>query len=262
MISLTPANTETVFALGRGDRLVGGTDFDDYPAEAKTLPHVATFQGVLVEKVVAARPDVVLAGGNGFNPKADLDRLRSLGIPVVVLYAPTVDGVLKDINLIGQSVGACREAADLTNGMRQRIDEIARTAATAPRPRVFYEIGAEPEIYGPADASFIADMIELAGGQPITTGDRVSFTMPLERLVAADPQVIVLGDSNFGTTPEAVRARGAAWAGMTALKQNAVRPIDDTIVTRPGPRLADGLAALLSAIHPELQQSPGASRAP
>ena len=87
IISLSPANTEIVFALGAGDRLVGGTDFDDYPAEAAALPDVATFTGVVMEQVVGLEPDLVLAAGNALTPADDIARMRELGYPVVVVYA-------------------------------------------------------------------------------------------------------------------------------------------------------------------------------
>ena len=252
IVSLSPANTETVFALGGGDRLVGGTDADDYPAEAKALPDVATFQGVQVEKVLDLGTDLVLAAGNNFTPPADIERLRDLGIPVVVVYPETVDEVFTDIELIGDAIGAGTEADAMTKRMRERIDTIKVAAQAGDAPRVFYQIGSEPDIYGPADDSFVADIVVLAGGEPITTGDKVSYTMPLERLVTADPEVIIVGDANYGVTPADVKARGGAWASMTAVRNDDVRPVDDIIVTRPGPRLADGLAALAMAIEPDL----------
>jgi iron complex transport system substrate-binding protein len=257
IVSLSPANTETVFALGKGSNVLAGSAFDDYPPEAKPLPDVATFdQGVLVERVVELRPDIVLAAGNNFTPPRDIERLRNLGIPVVVLYAETVDEVLADIRLIGLVVGAPEEARRMTDAMRARIDAIAMAAEAArSRPRVFYELGDQPEIYGPADDSFIADLIELAGGDPITTGSRTAFSISLERLVALDPEIIVLGDANYGVTPEAVTRRSGAWRQMSAVKNRQIRPVDDIIVTRPGPRLADGLAALARAIHPDLDVS-------
>jgi iron complex transport system substrate-binding protein len=268
IISLSPANTETVFALGAGERLVGGTDADDYPAEAKALSDVATFQGVNIEQVVDLEPDLVLAAGNDFTAPADIDRLRDLGLPVVVLYPETVEEVYADIELIGTVIGAYPEAAAITAQMEARIEAIAEVAQAGDEPRVFYELGDQPEIYGPAEDSFIADLIELAGGGPITTDQ--SFVFPLERLVEADPQVIVLGDANYGATPEGVAARKGGWAQMTAVREGEVRPIDDIIVTRPGPRLAEGLAALALAIDPHLElppaddaaASPGASAAP
>ena len=101
-------------------------------------------------------------------------------------------------------------------------------------------------------------MVTLAGGEPITTGSTTAFSLSLEAPGDADPEVIVLGDANYGMTPEQVAAR-PGWEVMTAVKTGAIRPVDDTIVTRPGPRLADGLAALALAIHPDLDRCPSAS---
>jgi len=256
VISLSPANTEIVFALGAGELLVGGTDFDDYPAEAAALPDVATFTGVLLEQALALDPDLVLAAGNNFTPPGDIERMRELGLAVLVVYAETVEGVLADIGLIGQAIGADEAAAEVVDEMRQRIARVeAATSAVPQRPRVFYQIGSEPEIYAPAPDSFIADMVVLAGGEPITTADPAVFSISVEQLVAQDPEVIVLGDAAYGVCPPAVGAR-PGWSSMTAVRNGAVRPVDDTIVTRPGPRLAEGLAALALAIHPDADIEP------
>ncbi|CAN5546201.1 ABC transporter substrate-binding protein [soil metagenome] len=250
IISLSPANTEIVFTLGAGDRLVGGTDFDDFPPEAADLPDVATFTGVIMERVVNLDPDLVLAAGNAFTPADDIDRMRELGFPVLVVYAESVDEVLADIEIIGRAIGASDEAAALTADMAARIDLIAAAASEmGSRPRTFYQIGSEPELYGPAPDSFVADLVELAGGEPITTSDPAVFSIPIETLVVADPEVIILGDARYGVCPDAVMAR-PGWSGMTAVREGAVRPVDDVPVTRPGPRLAQGLASLARAIHP------------
>jgi cobalamin transport system substrate-binding protein len=253
IISLSPATTEIAYALGAGDRLVGRTDWDDYPPEAAALTPVATFTGVIMEQVVALEPDLVLAAGNFFTPPDDIARMRELGFPVVVVYAPDVSAVLSDIELIGTAIGESDAATSLTAAMSAQLDAIAEAAAaTGSRPRTFYEIGSEPEIYAPAPDSFVADMVELAGGDPITTSDPVVFAIPLEELVVADPEVIVVGDANYGVCPDSVAAR-AGWSGMTAVINGDVRPVDDVPVTRPGPRLPQGLASLARAIHPGLE---------
>jgi iron complex transport system substrate-binding protein len=252
VISLAPSFTEIVFALGAGDRLVGGTDYDDFPPEAIPLPDVATFNGVVIEKVVSLTPDLVLAGGNNYTSKADVTRLRELGYQVLVTYPPTVSAVLGDIQLIGTALGAESQAAALAATMQTRIDEVTTAVRGKERPKVFYEIGYQPEIYGPAPNSFVADEVNLAGGDPITTSDPAVFSIALEQLIAANPQVIVLGDAAYGTCPASVVDR-PGWDVMTALKVNAVRPVDDIVVTRPGPRLAEGMAALALAIHPDAQ---------
>jgi len=170
IVSITPATTEILFALGVGDRIVGNTDADDFPPEVKNLPHVATFNSVDVEKIVDLGVDLVIAGGNGFNKPDALAQLRRLGIPVLVVYAPDVRGVYHDFQLIAQAVNRVDGGNFLVASVRGEFDNIARRAAGLPKPRTFYELDATKEIYGPADGSFIVEMITLAGGTPITTG--------------------------------------------------------------------------------------------
>ncbi|HWP64110.1 MAG TPA: helical backbone metal receptor [Candidatus Binatia bacterium] len=251
IVSLTPATTEILFAIGVGQRVVATTDFDDYPPEAVSLPDVASYTGVDVEKIVGLEADLVIAGGNNFNPPEAIARLRSLGIPVLVVYAPDTETILRDIELVGRAVGRAEAATALAEAIRRDFEAVRSATAGLPRPRVFYELDATNEIYGPADDSFLAEMIELAGGEPITTGSPTVFSISLEKLVAADPEVIVLGDAAYGVTPEVVRSR-PGWGSMTAVRTGAIRPVNDLLVTRPGPRIALGLRELALAIHPGL----------
>jgi iron complex transport system substrate-binding protein len=252
VISLTPATTELMFALGEGDRLVGRTDFDDYPPEATELPAVATFSGVLIEQVVDLEPDLVIAGGNNFTPAGDVERMRELGVPVLVIYGQDLDGVLADMELVGRAVGSADQAEEIVADINARIDEVGAALADQERPSVFYEIGYGPEIYAPAPDSFVADMVSLAGGEPVTTGDPVVFSMSLEELVTQDPEVIILGDAAYPppVCPDTVAAR-EGWDSIAAVQSGEIRPVNDIIVTRPGPRIGDGLAALALAIHPD-----------
>jgi iron complex transport system substrate-binding protein len=250
--SLSPAITEIVFALGAGDRLVGGTDFDDYPAEAPALPDLATYQGVLMEQLVAQEPDLVLASGMGLTPDADIARMRELGYPVVVTYSTSVDDVMTDIRLIGRAIGEDAAAETLTSDMAADLERIAQlAAATGSDPSTFYETGDQPELYGVAPGSFAADIIGRAGGEAITTGDPNVWSMPLEQLVAADPEVILLGDAAYGVCPDIVAQR-PGWGDIAAVRDGAIHPVNDIVVTRPGPRIAEGLASVARAIHPEL----------
>ncbi|GIW19911.1 MAG: hypothetical protein KatS3mg065_0207 [Chloroflexota bacterium] len=261
IVSLTPATTEILFAIGAGQRVVATTDFDDYPPEAVPLPDVASYTGVDVEKIVGLEADLVIAGGNNFNPPEAIARLRSLGIPVLVVYAPDTETILRDIELVGRAVGRSEAATALAEAIRRDFEAVRSATAGLPRPRVFYELDATNEIYGPADDSFLAEMIELAGGEPITTGSPTVFSISLEKLVAADPEVIVLGDAAYGVTPEVVRSR-PGWGSMTAVRTGAIRPVNDLLVTRPGPRIALGLRELALAIHPGLALPPPVSATP
>jgi iron complex transport system substrate-binding protein len=252
IVSLTPGETEILYAIGAGDRLVGKVqDPADFPPEAKDVPIVGTFSGIDVEKIVGSGADLVLAGGNDGTPKDAIDKLRSLGVPVIVVYAADVDGLLKDINLTGAATGQVAEAARLAASMKEGFDQVAVATAGAAKPRVFYETGDDPAIYGIADDSIYARMVDLAGATAITTGSATNWEMSTEKLVAADPELIILGDSAYGVTAEAV-AKRPGWSGLTAVKAKAIRPIDDITVTRPGPRLVDGLRLLVATIHPDL----------
>lgn len=251
IISLTPAATETLFAIGAGDRVVAKVeDIAAYPPEADGLPVVATFEGVDVEKIVALEADLVIAGGLFFTPPDAIAQLRSLGIPVVVLYAESVAEALEGIELIGTAVGAAPAAADLTSAMRAEIDRLAAATTGLAKPRTFYELDATSKIYTVPAGSLYAEMLQLAGADPVTTDD--SYEISLEELLVADPEVILLGDDADYTTAADVAAR-PGWGEIRAVREGRVLPIADyVLVTRPGPRLADGLRALVRALHPEV----------
>jgi iron complex transport system substrate-binding protein len=256
IVSLTPAVTETLFALGAGDRVVATDDGSDFPDAAAALPDVASFSAVDVEQVVKLEPDLVVAGGLGFTPADAITQLRSLDIPVLVVYAPSVDGVYKDIELIGTATGTSAAAEALTAAMAAEIDAISdAVGATGTPPRVFYEIGYDATtgaIFAPADASFVAEMVTLAGGDTITTGDPNTYEVALEKLIEQDPEVIVLGVNPFyEPTPNEVAAR-PGWNVMTAVKNDDVRTVRDIEITRPGPRLPLGLRNLATTIRPDV----------
>ena len=252
IVSLTPAETEILFALGAGDRVVGKVeDIANYPPEAADVPVMGRFDGVDVEQIVDANADLVLAGGSGGTPPDAIEQLRALGVPVLVVYAQDVDGALADIDLTAAAVGRPAEGAALVADMRQAFDEVAAATAGVERPRVFIETGNQPAIYGIADDSVYAEMIQLAGGEAVTTGSATNWEMPVERLVAEDPEIILLADAAYGATAEEVSGR-PGWDVVSAVRDGAIQPIDDIVLTRPGPRLTEGLQALLAAIHPEV----------
>jgi iron complex transport system substrate-binding protein len=255
IVSLTPATTETLFALGVGDRVVGKVqDVASFPPEAASIPEMATFAGVDVEKIVDAGADLVVSGGSGLTQGPAVEQLRRANIPVIVSYPTTVDAGLASIRLLGKAVGKADEAAHLADSIARRMDDLATIASTTTnKPRVFYEIDVTNGIFTPPAESIYGEMFGLAGATPIS-GD-ASYSISLEDLVAADPEVILLGDAAYGQSPETVKARDG-WDGMTAVKNDRIVAVDDIVITRPGPRLADGLYALIVAIHPELGALP------
>jgi iron complex transport system substrate-binding protein len=253
IVSLAPSNTEIVCALDACDRLVGVTDFDDYPAEVAEVPDVVIGAVVDLELVAQADPDLILAAGNELTPSSVITELAELGYPVLVLYPETLDEILANIELVGTAINATEAAAEVTGHMAEHIAEVEDAVAGAPAPRTFYEVGLfEGAIYTAGEASFLAGLIATAGGDPIT-GDPLTTAIALEDLVVADPELILLGDAAYdpSITPETVAAR-PGWEGMTAVTSGRIEVMEeDLVITRPGPRVIEGLEALARAIHPE-----------
>jgi iron complex transport system substrate-binding protein len=252
IVSLVPSNTEILYAVGAGDDLMAGTQYDDYPPEAKSKALIKGLKPSL-EVVTAYHPDLVLASTS--NASDLIQQLRTLHIPVVYLDPHDFSGVYHDIQLVGQIVDAAPAAQKVVAGMQQKVGMVtAKTASVTARPRVFVEIDASDptKIFTVGPGSFIDALVTMAGGANIAHDAKSAYPqLGLEALVAADPQVIVLDDAAFGATPDAV-AKRPGWSSLAAVKDHRVFPIDDSLVSRPGPRLADGLLAMAKLIHPEL----------
>ncbi|MEO8207905.1 MAG: ABC transporter substrate-binding protein [Chloroflexota bacterium] len=250
VVSLTPAATETLFAIGAASQVTGKVeDITPYPPEADGLPIVATYKGTEIEKIVALNADLVIAGGLGFTPPSAVAQLRSLGIPVIVLYAASVNEALAGIEAIGTATGNADAAVALSRAVRGEMDRLAGLTAGLAKPRTFYEIDATSDIYTVPAGSLYEELLTMAGADPITTD--VSYQISLETLITLDPEVILLGDGGY-TTMADVRAR-PNWSGIRAVMEGKIYPVNDTLITRPGPRLADGLRALISVLHPEVR---------
>jgi iron complex transport system substrate-binding protein len=254
IISLAPSNTEILFALGLGDKVVGVTDFCDYPEEAKAIEKVGGIEPNM-EKIVALKPDLVLAIGGSPAQVEKATEMEKLGLAVLVLEPADIEGIMANIELVGKATGAEKEASELVAEMRKRLNNItAKTKGAKSKPKVFFELDAtDPsKPYTPGPGSFIDALITLAGGSNIGASAKMQWAqLSTEEIIAQDPEVIVLGDANYGVTAEMVKAR-PGWSVITAVKNGAIYPIDDVLISRPGPRIIDGLEALARIIHPEL----------
>lgn len=254
IVTLQPSNTEILYALGLGDRHVAGTDFDDFPPEAKSKPKLGGLK-LSAEQVLGANPDLVLAT-TGNSPDL-VAQLRTAKVPVLVFEAKDLDDVYATIQLVGQATGAEEAATRLVATMQQRVEAVAaKTKTVANRPRVFHELDAtdpgRPFTVGPG--SFVDALINLAGGANIAAGAGSPYPqLSAEEIVRGDPEIIILADAAYGVTPDDV-AKRPGWGAISAVRNRAIHPIDDNIVSRPGPRIVDGLEAMARIIHPELFQ--------
>jgi iron complex transport system substrate-binding protein len=255
IVSLAPSNTEILFAVGAGDQVVGRDEFADFPEEAKTVESVGGSMGQYsTEAILALEPDLVLAAE--INPPELVKQLEDLGLTVYYLKNPlTLEEMYGNLEIVGQLTG--NDVSELVDSLKARVAAVDEKIATVTeRPVVFYEIDAsdasKPFTYGPG--TFGDLLITRAGGTNLAIEAGITDTYPqvsLEQIVATDPDLIVLGDSMWGITPEAVKAR-AGWENITAVQEDRIFPFDDNLVSRPGPRLVDGLEQLAKLLHPEL----------
>lgn len=249
IISLAPSNTEILFALGLGDKVVGVTTYCDYPEEAKAKPKIGGFATVNLELVVAAAPDLILA--SNVHAKKVVPELEAKGLTVVVMDPNEMEEVLANITQMGRLTGRDKEAEALVGQMGARIKEIEAKLATAKTsPRVFWEVSRELITAGPS--SFIGDLIARAGGANIAKDTATKWPrLSQEVVIASDPEVIILDDHAAGVTPQEVAGR-PGWQVMTAVKKGRVVPIQSDLVARAGPRIVEGFEMVARAIHPEV----------
>ena len=253
-MSLGPSITEMLFALDLGDRVVATDDYSDYPDEAAALAKVgAPWPGFNTETILDQEPDLILSSTG-----AVVQQLEPYGVPVFVVQPTNIAGVFDDILKIGDITGKEKEARALVDSLQARVDAVtARTdgLATDQRPTVFYEVDATDSTrpYTAGSGTFQDELIGLAGGRNIANDTSGWYQITVEKIVDADPDMIVLEDYQYGVSVESVGARSAAWAGLSAVKDGKVYPIEDPDLTsRYGPRIVDGLEALARMIHPEL----------
>jgi iron complex transport system substrate-binding protein len=255
VISLAPSNTEILFAIGAGSQVMGRDLFSDYPEAAKAVQDIGGSMGQYnTEAIVALQPDLILAGG--INTPELVASLEKVGLTVYFLPNPeTLEQMYANLVTVGQLTGRETDAAALVDSLKARVAAVdAKIAPLSNTPTVYYELDATnpamPYTYGPG--SFGDLLIKRAGG--INTGAQLQgqwAAISLEQLVAANPSIVILGDAAYGETPEKFAAR-AGLQGLEAVKNNRIYTFDDNLLSRPGPRLVDGLEALAKILHPEL----------
>jgi iron complex transport system substrate-binding protein len=259
IISLSPPLTEMLFAVGAGGQVIGRDSYSDYPAEAKQITDVGwTYGKSSLENVVNLKPDLVLAGE--ITTAEQVASLENLGMRVYYFKNPvTLGEVYTMLTTLGRLSGHESQAVDLVEGLQEREAALDKKMnGISQRPTVFYENDASDpsKPYTPGPGTLYNDLIAKAGGENI--GAKLKSTwaqMSLEQLLVDDPDLILLGDANFGTTPESVAQR-AGWQSLTAVQQGRVLAFDDNLLVRYGARNLDGLEALAKLLHPELFQQP------
>jgi iron complex transport system substrate-binding protein len=256
VLSMAPSNTEILFAVGAGDQVVGRDDFSDYPEAAKNVASIgSTFEALNTELIVSMKPDLVLAAE--INTPEQVKALEDLGLTVYYLKNPTtLEEMYTNLEIVAKLTGHEAEAATLVESLKKRVAAVdEKIMSLNSRFNVFYELdGTDPaKPYTAGKGTFITLLIERAGGYNIASDIEGYPQLSLEQVVAADPAFIILGDAKFGTTPESIAQR-PGWANLSAVKNKQVFPFNDDLLSRPGPRMVDGLEELAKLLRPQLFQ--------
>ncbi len=264
IVSLAPSATEILFAVGAGDKLVGVTDYDNYPydfaawVQAGNMTSVGDFKEPNMEVVASLNPDLILVSGG--IQEDSVGTLRELGYKVLVLNPTNIDGVLKNIELVGKATGKNAEATALVNDITSRIEAVASKIATATsKPKVYYEVWYDPtSLWSAGSDAWQNELIEKAGGVNLFADQQLDyFQSSSEAVIDRNPDVILLPASGMGfgepfwESLDAVKAR-PGWNTINAIKNNNLYEVDSDIVQRAGPRVADAVEQLAALFHPGL----------
>jgi len=251
IVSLAPSNTEILFALGLGDKVVGVTDYCDYPPEALEKEKVGGYADPDIEKLVALNPDLILVAHG--TPMDVIDTMVGLGLTLFGIKTSDLDDALNDIRRIGEITDNELEAQALTSEMAVRIQAVTnQTEELEQRPRVFYIVWHDP-LWTAGSETFINELIEKGGGVNICGNITGYPTISIEEVVARNPEVIITS-SWPGVYEWAMNE--TALNTTDARQYNRVFVCDDNLVQRPGPRLVEGLEWFAHFIHPEIFGEP------
>lgn len=250
IISLMPSNTEILYALDEGSRVIGVTEFDDYPEEVTKKEQVAGMEWN-VEKIIDLQPDLVYAHEMSI-PAADaaIQQLRDVGIDVFVMpNAESFDETFRQIRTIAAHLRVDERGEQIVNDMKETLDDVQALKGDQPTRSVFVETSAAPDIYAPGRGTFIQEMLDIIGADNVVKEDGwVSYST--ERVIQDNPDVIIVMYDYVPNVVEELKER-SGYETLTAVKEQRIYQVDENLLSRTGPRLAEGLRALAEAIYAE-----------
>ena len=248
VVSLAPSVTETIFALGFGNRLVGVTTSCDYPAEARKIPKIGGFMSPSLETIVAKRPRLVIGVSSATDP-AKAREMERLGLKVKLISLSSVNDILDSIKNIARLLGSPQMGEKLVQKITLQIDRVRDRVASAPRRSALLLVGLRPLI-AVGGKNFIDELITLAGGKNIA-GDAAQpwLNLPDEYIVAEAPEVII--EAGMGSERDQLSRHWADLQSIPAVRHRRVYRYPSDKILRPGPRIGEGLGEIARFLHPE-----------
>ncbi|MEP7380051.1 MAG: helical backbone metal receptor [Gemmatimonadota bacterium] len=244
IVSVNPTTTEILFALGAGDRVIGRSRWDQWPAAARAVPEVGDAIRPSVERILAAHPDLVVLYASGDN-RAAADALRTAGLQVVALRVDHIADFERCVRVLGRLTGLEDAATVAVDSVDRSLDVVRRAMQDVTRPRVVIHVWDNP-LMAIGGGSFLSELVEIAGGHNVYA-DRTepSPQVSFEDLVRRDPEVILAGPSDAARL-----ATDPRWSKLRALSDGRILAYDTTLVARPSMRLGEAARSLAALLHP------------
>lgn len=250
IVALAPSIVEVLYKLGLEDKIAGITEYCDYPIEAKSKNKVGDFNGVNIEKIIEAKPDIVLAGAG--MSKELFQKLTDLKINVMVAEARTVAQIPETFIMIGKATGCEDKANGLANELTKSIGEISAKVKDAKKIKTYYVLSfGKDGNWTSGKGTFISDLIGISGGENISDDVESWKEYSLEKIVEKDPDIILISGMIANGSKDILNNE-KGYKDTSAVKGGKVIILDDNMTQRPGPRIVEGLLLIAKAIHPEL----------
>ncbi|MEJ9230028.1 ABC transporter substrate-binding protein [Peribacillus butanolivorans] len=256
IVTLIPSNTEVVFALGLGKKVVGVSDNDNYPEETKEIEKVGGME-MNTELIVSLKPDLVLAhASSAHNSNEGLQQLKDAGIDVLVVNdAQSFDEVYESIDMIGQATGEHDKAKEIVANMKTKLKEIqekAKSVKDEERKTVLVEVSPSPDIYTPGKNTFMNEMLNIISAENAAAKLDGWAKIDEESMIAANPDVIITTYGYYTKDPVSEVTGRKGWEDVAAVKDGQVFDVHSDLVTRSGPRLIEGVEELAKSVYPNL----------
>jgi iron complex transport system substrate-binding protein len=259
IISLSPKNTEMLFAVGAGDQTIGTTTFCNYPPAATQIEKIGGFsaKSISLERIVDLKPDLVISVGELHAPI--IEALERLKIPVIAFAADSFTGLFDDLQLLGRITGHVTEAANLVKTLNERIDQIKDKAVRIPsheRLTVFYYVWGEP-LTGAGSNSYLGEMIQFCGGMNIVDDSSTRFPkLTMEVLLVKNPDVILSSTNHSDLISVSSLEARPGWNGLKAVTAKRIHLMDGNLVSRCSPRSVDALEMMAHIVYPDYFAAP------
>lgn len=250
IISLMPSNTETLFALGLNDEIIGVLDYDNYPEEATEKEKVGDME-INLEKIIALEPDVVFAHASNYAEDA-FNQLHDIGVQVVVVNdATSFQETYESIDMLAMATGTQEQGEEIITTMQDKVTQLQEKAKDVQEQAAVW-VEVDPDLYTTGEQTFMHEMLEMIQANNVAEDHEGWIQLTEEEVISFNPDVIVITYGDYiEDAKEQVLAR-EAWQTVAAIKNERVYDVDPDIVTRPGPRLVEGVEELAKAIYPEV----------